>query len=96
MSGVFWNTRWSAKSRTTGGVEVPEGLSPQAQETFATFRSVAEMRRLGDREAVGALILSMTHQAADVLGVYDVYGASPEAAIRGGVLWRCMLSKANG
>ena len=45
-------------------------LGPEARETFATFRTVAEMRRHGDREAVGALILSMTHSAADVLGVY--------------------------
>ena len=45
-------------------------LSAEAQETFATFRTVAEMRQLCDREAFGTLILSMTHSAADVLGVY--------------------------
>jgi phosphoenolpyruvate carboxylase len=49
---------------------VPDGLSPEAKETFATFRTVAEMRSLVDREAFGTLILSMTHHAADVLGVY--------------------------
>lgn len=47
-----------------------ERLSTQALETLATFRVVAEMRSCGDREAVGALILSMTHSATDVLGVY--------------------------
>lgn len=45
-------------------------LSPEAQETLATFRTVAEMRGRVDREAFGTLILSMTHSAADVLGVY--------------------------
>ncbi len=45
-------------------------LSPEARETLATFRTIAEFRRLGEREAVGTLILSMTHRAADVLGVY--------------------------
>lgn len=48
----------------------PQALSAEAQETFATFRTVAEMRRHCDREAFGTLILSMTHTAADVLGVY--------------------------
>ena len=47
-----------------------ERLTPAARETMATFRSVAEARRHGDREAVGSLILSMTHSATDVLGVY--------------------------
>ncbi len=46
------------------------GLSAEAAETFATFRTIAELRDTVDREAFGALILSMTHSAADVLGVY--------------------------
>lgn len=45
-------------------------LSPEARETLATFRTVAELRHEVDREAFGTLILSMTHSAADVLGVY--------------------------
>jgi phosphoenolpyruvate carboxylase len=45
-------------------------LGPEAAETLATFRAVAEMRRIGDRECIGALVLSMTHCAADVLGAY--------------------------
>jgi phosphoenolpyruvate carboxylase len=47
-----------------------EGLSAESRETLATFRTVAEMREHCDREAFGTLILSMTHSAADVLGVY--------------------------
>ena len=47
-----------------------ERLTEEAQETLATFRTVAEMREHCDREAFGTLILSMTHSAADVLGVY--------------------------
>jgi phosphoenolpyruvate carboxylase len=45
-------------------------LSSEAAETLETFRVIAEMRQKIDREAFGALILSMTHSAADVLGVY--------------------------
>jgi phosphoenolpyruvate carboxylase len=45
-------------------------LSGEAAETLETFRVIAEMRQKIDREAFGALILSMTHRAADVLGVY--------------------------
>src|SRR5262249_48070375 len=47
-----------------------EQLSPEAGETFRSLRTVAELRELCDREAFGSLILSMTHSAADVLGVY--------------------------
>jgi phosphoenolpyruvate carboxylase len=47
-----------------------EGLTPEAQETLATFRVIASLREQIDREAFGALILSMTHSAADLLGVY--------------------------
>ena len=45
-------------------------LTPEARETLDTFRVIAELRQTIDREAFGALILSMTHSAADVLGVY--------------------------
>lgn len=45
-------------------------LSSEAAETLETFKVIAEMRQKIDREAFGALILSMTHSAADVLGVY--------------------------
>jgi phosphoenolpyruvate carboxylase len=47
-----------------------EGLPEQAQETIETFRTIARLREEIDREAFGALILSMTRSAADILGVY--------------------------
>jgi phosphoenolpyruvate carboxylase len=47
-----------------------ENLSPEAAETLATFRTIASLRTEIDREAFGALILSMTRSAADILGVY--------------------------
>ncbi len=47
-----------------------EGLPEDAAETLATFRTMARMREEIDREAFGALILSMTRSAADILGVY--------------------------
>jgi phosphoenolpyruvate carboxylase len=45
-------------------------LPAEAAETLQTFRTVAAMREAIDREAFGALILSMTRSAADILGVY--------------------------
>jgi len=54
-----------------GGAAIDDAaLSAEARETLATFRTVAELRDRCDREAFGTLILSMTHSAADVLGVY--------------------------
>jgi phosphoenolpyruvate carboxylase len=47
-----------------------EALSAEARETLQTFQTIAQLRHQVDREAFGALILSMTHSAADVLGVY--------------------------
>ncbi|MGQ0511793.1 MAG: phosphoenolpyruvate carboxylase [Betaproteobacteria bacterium] len=52
------------------GARALKGLSAEASETLATFRTIAQMREQIDREAFGALILSMTHSATDVLGVY--------------------------
>lgn len=47
-----------------------EGLPAEAAETLETFRTIATMREQIDRDAFGAFILSMTHSASDVLGVY--------------------------
>ena len=47
-----------------------DGLPADAAETLATFRMIARMRGQIDREAFGALILSMTRSAADILGAY--------------------------
>jgi phosphoenolpyruvate carboxylase len=47
-----------------------QDLPADAAETLATFRTIARMRKEIDREAFGALILSMTRSAADILGVY--------------------------
>jgi phosphoenolpyruvate carboxylase len=47
-----------------------EGLPGDAAETLETFRTIARLREQIDREAFGALILSMTRDASDVLGVY--------------------------
>jgi phosphoenolpyruvate carboxylase len=47
-----------------------DGLPPDAAETLETFRTIARLRGEIDREAFGALILSMTRSAADILGVY--------------------------
>ena len=47
-----------------------EDLPAEAAETLETFRTIAQLREEIDREAFGALILSMTRSAADILGVY--------------------------
>jgi len=41
-----------------------------AAELCGLFRLIREMRDRLDREAIGSFVLSMTHEAADVLGVY--------------------------
>lgn len=43
---------------------------PEALELVGLFRLVREMRDKLDREAIGSFVLSMTHDAGDVLGVY--------------------------
>jgi len=43
---------------------------PQAAEAVDLFRLIHEARDCLDREAVGSFILSMTHDVADILGVY--------------------------
>ncbi len=43
---------------------------PEALETIGLFRLIHEVRECLDREAVGSFILSMTHDVADILGVY--------------------------
>ncbi|HVN98693.1 MAG TPA: phosphoenolpyruvate carboxylase [Steroidobacteraceae bacterium] len=45
-------------------------LPPEAAETLATFRTIAGMRAEVDRDAIGSVVLSMTHRVADVLAVY--------------------------
>ncbi|MEX3814490.1 phosphoenolpyruvate carboxylase [Paraburkholderia sp. BR13439] len=47
-----------------------ESLPPDEAQTLQMFRTVLEMRQRVDRHAFGAFILSMTHRASDVLGVY--------------------------
>ena len=51
--------------------QLPE-LEPEAQELIDLFRLVRDIQRDLDREAFGSFILSMTHTAADVIGVYVV------------------------
>ena len=57
-------------ARPRSGDRVLSGLPPEAEETLAMLRLVAEMRGRLDREAFGSFILSMTRSVADVLGVY--------------------------
>jgi phosphoenolpyruvate carboxylase len=48
----------------------PDPPPPQAREILDLFRLIHAMRDEVDREAFDSFILSMTHDAADVLGVY--------------------------
>ena len=47
-----------------------DSLSADTRDTIEMFEIVADLRARLDREAFGSFILSMTHSAADVLGVY--------------------------
>ena len=47
-------------------------LAPEAQEVIDLFGLIRDIQRELDREAFGSFILSMTHSAADVIGVYVV------------------------
>jgi len=64
--------RWLLAELGTARTELCpyDGVPADAAETLATFRTIARMREEIDREAFGALILSMTRSATDILGVY--------------------------
>jgi phosphoenolpyruvate carboxylase len=64
--------RWLLSELGTArtGPGLYQGLPADAAETLATFSTIARMRGEIDREAFGALILSMTRSAADILGAY--------------------------
>ena len=47
-------------------------LEPEAEELLELFRLVRDIQHDLDREAFGSFVLSMTHSAADVIGVYVV------------------------
>jgi phosphoenolpyruvate carboxylase len=51
------------------GHQVPD-LGPEGEETLGMFRLIRDMREQLDREAIGSFVLSMTHDADDVLGCY--------------------------
>jgi phosphoenolpyruvate carboxylase len=65
-----WLKSELAAPRRDSGTGSGGNLPPEAAETLETFRTIARLREDVDREAFGALILSMTRSAADVLGVY--------------------------
>ncbi len=62
-----------------------EAWPEEARETLGMFHLVGELRRTLDREAFGSFILSMTRQAADVLGVYLLAKEAGLFADRAGV-----------
>ncbi len=66
---VLWRSWLLAELGRPLGPERSEP-PPQAREIVDLFRLVRDMRDHVDREAIGSFILSMTHDAADVLGVY--------------------------
>lgn len=50
--------------------ELPADLPPQADAVLAVFGELRRALELHGAEAFGCILLSMTHQAADLLGVY--------------------------
>jgi phosphoenolpyruvate carboxylase len=66
-----WKSWLRAELAAPRAGPLPYGELPaDAAETLETFRTISRMRGEIDREAFGALILSMTRSAADILGVY--------------------------
>jgi phosphoenolpyruvate carboxylase len=63
-----WLLAQLACPRQAGRPAPPAGAAEA--ETLAMFSMVGELRRQVDRHAFGTFVLSMTHCAADVLGVY--------------------------
>jgi phosphoenolpyruvate carboxylase len=63
-----WLIAELAQARS-GARELP-GLPPEAAETLGIFRVIGETRQRIDRDAFGTFVLSMTHSAEDLLGVY--------------------------
>ena len=61
-----WLQEELARPLRPGRAEPP----PEAVEIVGLFRLIREMRDRLDREAIGSFVLSMTHDAGDVLGVY--------------------------
>ena len=57
-------------SRPLSSERTPSALPPEEAETAGMFRVIREMREHVDREAIGGFVLSMTHDANDVLGAY--------------------------
>ncbi len=57
-------------SRPLSPERTPPTLPPPEAETAGMFRVIREMREHVDREAIGCFVLSMTHDANDVLGAY--------------------------
>jgi len=57
-------------SRPLSSERTPPALPPEEAETAGMFRVIREMREHVDREAIGGFVLSMTHDANDVLGAY--------------------------
>jgi phosphoenolpyruvate carboxylase len=62
-----------------------EAWPEEMRETLGMFQLVGELRRTLDREAFGSFILSMTHQAADILGAYLLAKEAGLFADRAGV-----------
>ncbi len=50
--------------------EERESFSSETRDTIEMFELVADLQSKLDREAFGSFVLSMTHNAADVLGAY--------------------------
>lgn len=60
----------SELARPQESAPVIEGLSAGAERTYQLFKSLGAFGSKGDREAIGAFIISMTQSVEDILAVY--------------------------
>ena len=69
-SAAWRNWLTAELSQARAGTRELPGLAPDAAETLGIFRLIGATRQRIDRDAFGTFILSMTHSAEDLLGVY--------------------------
>ncbi len=69
--GEAWSRQLRAElARPLDSPLSTDGLSPESAETLSLLTLVRDWRAIGDPDAIGAFVLSMTQSADDILAVY--------------------------
>ena len=68
-----------------------DDLSPETRETLLVFKAVAELKEEISEDALGAYVISMTHQASHVLEVLFLAGFAGLRGRRHDGTWHCRI-----